>query len=235
MKAIILAAGVSRRLYPLTYEIPKCLIAVGDSTIIDRQLKTLQSLNINEVIIVVGYYRELIIDHVKNHFPDLTFKFVINHHYFETNTAYSLYLGRKVLDSDLMLMNADVIYPIDLLKKIFLSDYETALAVDIKSCGQEEVKVIDGGNNKIVAIGKKLIEEQCLGEFIGVAKLSLDFNYHFSQALSDLIKAGGNDNYFEAAIHLLLDKTDIRYVDVSEYPCLEIDFIEDLNSARKLF
>ena len=95
--------------------------------------------------------------------------------------------------------------------------------------------MIDGGNNKIVAIGKKLIEEQCLGEFIGVAKLSLDFNYHFSQALSDLIKAGGNDDYFEAAIHLLLDKTDIRYVDVSEYPCLEIDFIEDLNSARKLF
>jgi|TARA_B110000459_G_scaffold35726_1_gene38008 choline kinase len=235
MKAFILAAGVSRRLYPHTYDLPKCLLDVGGKPIINYQLEAIEDIGVTEVTMVVGYHREMLINHVTTNFPGLSFNFIINHHYFETNTAYSLYLGRKVLDSDLMLMNADVIYPIDLLKKIFLSDYETALAVDIKSCGQEEVKVIDGGNNKIVAIGKKLIEKQCLGEFIGVAKLSLDFNYHFSQALSDLIKAGGNDNYFEAAIHLLLDKTDIRYVDVSEYPCLEIDFIEDLNSARKLF
>ena len=235
MKAFILAAGVSRRLYPHTYDLPKCLLDVGGKPIINYQLEAIEDIGVTEVTMVVGYHREMLINHVTTNFPGLSFNFIINHHYFETNTAYSLYLGRKVLDSDLMLMNADVIYPIDLLKKIFLSDYETALAVDIKSCGQEEVKVIDGGNNKIVAIGKKLIEEQCLGEFIGVAKLSLDFNYHFSQALSDLIKAGGNDDYFEAAIQLLLDKTDIRYVDVSKYPCLEIDFIEDLNSARKLF
>ena len=72
-------------------------------------------------------------------------------------------------------MNADVIYPKALLEKVFSSNYKTVLAVDIKACGKEEVKVIDGGQNKIVAIGKDLIEEQCLGEFIGVAKLSKDF------------------------------------------------------------
>ena len=80
-----------------------------------------------------------------------------------------------------------------------------------------------------------MIESQCLGEFIGVAKLSLDFNNHFFVALGNLIDASGENDYFEAAIHLLLDKTDVRFLDVSEYPCLEIDFKEDLDSARNLF
>ena len=68
-----------------------------------------------------------------------------------------------------------------------------------------------------------------------VAKLSIDFNSHFLVALGKLIDAGGENDYFEAAIHLLLDKTDVRFLDVSEYPCLEIDFKEDLDSARNLF
>ena len=100
MKSVILAAGVSRRLYPLTHEMPKCLIKVGCKTILDRQLNTLESLNISEVIIVVGYYRELIIDHVKSNFPNLNVKFVINHHYFETNTAYSLRLCNDSINNE---------------------------------------------------------------------------------------------------------------------------------------
>ena len=107
--------------------------------------------------------------------------------------------------------------------------------MDIKSCGREEVKVIDGGSNRIVAIGKELIESQCLGEFIGVAKLSKGFCKLFSKSLDDLIVSGGLNDYFEAAIHPLLDKTEIYYVDVSEFPCMEIDFIEDLEKNSKSF
>ena len=95
MKSVILAAGVSRRLYPLTYEMPKCLIKVGGKTILDRQLNTLESLNISEVIIVVGYYRELIIDHVKSNFSNLNVKFVINHHYFETNLSQFVQIVKR--------------------------------------------------------------------------------------------------------------------------------------------
>jgi choline kinase len=235
MKAIILAAGVSRRLYPLTYELPKCLIAVGDSTIIDRQLKTLQSLNINEVIIVVGYYRELIIDHVKNHFPDLTFKFVINHHYFETNTAYSLRLCNDFINNEtFLLMNADVLYPKEVLNRVINSDYSTVLAVDIKPCGREEVKVVEGEGNRLVAIGKELIEDNSLGEFIGVAKFSKEFSSKFMNSLDHLISSGGNSDYFEAAIHRLMSEHNIYYEDISDLPCIEIDFVEDLEKAHDL-
>ena len=235
MKAFILAAGVSRRLYPHTYDIPKCLLEVGGKPIIHYQLDALKNLGVTDITMIVGYHREMLMMNVEKNFPDLNFNFVINHHYFETNTAYSIHIGRDKLDSQVLLMNADVIYPKALLEKVFSSNYKTVLAVDIKACGKEEVKVIDGGQNKIVAIGKDLIEEQCLGEFIGVAKLSKDFVDIFRRSISDLVDAGGKNDYFEAGIQPLLDKVDTHFIDISEYPCLEIDFLEDLESARELF
>ena len=235
MKSVILAAGVSRRLYPLTYEMPKCLMKVGDKAILDRQLKTLQSSNISEVIIVVGYYRELIVDYVKSHYNDLNVKFVINHHYFETNTAYSLRLCNDFINNEpFILMNADVLYPKEVLSRVINSNYNTVLAVDIKPCGREEVKVIEGEGNRIVAIGKELIEDNSLGEFIGVAKFSKNISSKFMNSLDRLISSGGNSDYFEAAIHPLMSEHDIYYEDISDLPCIEIDFVEDLEKAQKL-
>jgi len=235
MRALILAAGVSRRLYPHTYDIPKCLLEVAGKPIIHYQLEALSDLGVKEITMVVGYHREMLMMNVKRYFPDLNFHFVINHHYFETNTAYSVYEAKEKLDMEHLLMNADVVYPKELLSKLFHSSYENALAVDVKPCGREEVKVIDGGENKVVAIGKDLIEDHCLGEFIGVAKFSKEFIEHFVNSLGTLIDVGGQNDYFEAAIQPLLDKLTVHFIDVTEYPCLEIDFIEDLESARKLF
>lgn len=235
MKAIILAAGVSRRLYPLTYEIPKCLIEVGDKPILNHQLEALQASGITDVIIVLGYYREAIIAHVQSQFQNMNFKFVINHHYFETNTAYSLRLCNDSVNGDsFVLMNADVLYPKEVLNRVIKSDYDTALAVEIKPCGREEVKVIEGDNNRLVAIGKELIESNSLGEFIGVAKFSAEFSIAFGMSLNRLIEAGGTADYFEAAIHPLMSKHKVYYEDVSDLPCIEIDFIEDLEKAREL-
>ena len=236
MKAFILAAGVSRRLYPETYNTPKCLLDVGGKPIINYQLEAIQSIGIENVTMIIGYHREMLVDHVTKNFPGINFDFIINNHYFETNTAYSVYLGRENLISDIqLLMNADVIYPPELITRIVDSKKDTVLAVDIKKCGREEVKVIEGGGNKINAIGKELIEEQCLGEFLGVAKFSKEFNHLFSESLIKLIEAGGKSDYFEAGIHPLLNKTEVYYCDVSDLPCLEIDFLEDLNEARSLF
>jgi choline kinase len=236
MKAFILAAGVSRRLYPEAYNTPKCLLDVGGKPIIDYQLEAIQGIGLDSVTMIIGYHREMLVEHVTKTFPDINFNFIINHHYFETNTAYSVYLGRDSLSADVqLLMNADVIYPPELINRIINSKHETVLAVDIKKCGREEVKVIEGINNRITSIGKELIEENCLGEFLGVAKLSKEFNQLFTDSLTRLIEAGGKSDYFEAGMHSLLDKTDVYYSDVSDLPCLEIDFLEDLIEARSLF
>ena len=95
MKAFILAAGVSRRLYPHTYDTPKCLLKVGGKPIIDYQLEALKSIGILDITFVVGYHREILISYLKESFPLFNYNFVINHHFFETNTAFSIHQGKS--------------------------------------------------------------------------------------------------------------------------------------------
>ena len=235
MKALILAAGVSRRLYPLTYDQPKCLLDVGPKKILDYQLSALTSFGITDITMVLGYYREAIMEFISQNYPQVQLTPVINHHYFETNTAVSVQLAiEKVNESPFLLMNADVVYPKPLLKTVIDSPHPTALAVEKKRCGDEEVKVVEGKERRIVAIGKKLIQENALGEFIGVAKMDPEFGSAFSRSLESLVKAGGVEDYFEAAIHPLLDSHPVFYEDVTEFPCTEVDFKEDLETAREI-
>ena len=231
MRAIILAAGVARRLYPLTYDKPKCLLEVAGQPIIDYQIKALEQVGIYEATVVVGYYKGMIIDYLKTSFNEFEFNFVYNPHFFETNTSYSLHLCEH---GECLLMNGDVLYPVKLLQRVLNDERNNVLAVEAKQCGKEEVKVIEGADQRIVAIGKELIEENSLGEFIGVAKLSEAFNSQFSDSLSQLIEAGGKADYFEAAVDPLLAETEVHYVDVSDLPCIEIDFLEDLDKAAEL-
>ena len=77
MKAFILAAGVSRRLYPETYNTPKCLLDVGGKPIIDYQLEGIQNIGIQEVTMIIGYHREMLVDHVTHKFPNIDFNFII--------------------------------------------------------------------------------------------------------------------------------------------------------------
>jgi choline kinase len=131
-------------------------------------------------------------------------------------------------------MNADVLYPEELLERLFASPHNDVMAVDVKECGREEVKVIAGSEDKLVAIGKELIQENSLGEFIGVALFSPEFGERLASSLEHLIDSGGKADYFEAAIHPLLSEMDVYYVDISDLPCTEIDFVEDLEEAHKL-
>ena len=78
MKAFILAAGVSRRLYPHTYNVPKCLLEVGGKPIIHYQLEALKKFSVSDITMVVGYQRDMLMEHVTKNFPDLNFDFIIN-------------------------------------------------------------------------------------------------------------------------------------------------------------
>ena len=235
MQGLILAAGASRRLYPLTENKPKCLLDVGGIPILSHQLNALKKYNIKEVIIVLGYYQDMIVDYIKNNHSEMKLTYVTNEYFLETNTSYSLYLCKDLISlSNTLLMNGDVLYPPALLKLLIDSHYENVLAVDIKQCGDEEVKVTVSKNKRITSLGKEVLIKKSLGEFIGVAKLSTHFNNSFTSSLSRLIDAEGRTNYFEAAIEPLLDRHELYYEDVSLLPCIEIDFMEDLKKANEL-
>lgn len=233
MKAVILVAGVSRRLFPLTEYRPKCLLEVDGKTILDYQLDAVRAAGIREVCLVVGYRREQIREHALQRYPDMEFTFRVNHHFFETNTAYSLWLaGEEFLDRDLVYLNGDVLFEPRLLRRVVEARATAALAVEAKPCGEEEVKVLADADGRIRRIGKELDPAATLGEFIGVARFTAPFTAWFYQALDRLIHEGQRNAYFEAALDRMAAEHALSVVDVTDLPCIEIDFPEDYESAR---
>jgi choline kinase len=232
MKAVILAAGVSRRLRPLTSSRPKCLLPVGDRTILDHQMRALKAVGIGEACLVVGHRREQILEHVAAHHPDMRITPVINHDFFDTNTAHSLWLARGFMAcGDVVCLNGDVLFEPRLLRRVVEAGHEGSLAVETKHCGEEEVKVTCDDADRIVRIGKRLPHAEARGEFIGVARLRGKFLEQFVRALDLLVVAGSTDAYFEAAMDHMLDDAPGHAVDVTDLPSIEIDFLEDYERA----
>jgi choline kinase len=234
MKAVILAAGVSRRLRPLTDERPKCLLPVGPHTILDHQMRALKAVGIREACMVLGYRREQILAHLAEHHPDVKITPVINHDFFDTNTAHSMWLARDYMGSgDVVCLNGDVLFEPRLLQRVVAAGHDGSLAVETKRCGEEEVKVTCDDSHRIVRIGKRVPPQEARGEFIGVARLRGEFLRHFVRALDLLVAAGHTDAYFEAAMDQMLDDVAGHAVDVTDLPSIEIDFLEDYERARQ--
>lgn len=234
MKAMVLVAGVSRRLYPLTEHRPKCLLEVGDRTIFDHQMDAVRSVGIREVCLVLGYRREQIVEHARRHHPDLSFTHVVNHRFFETNTAWSLWeAGDEFLDRDFVYMNGDVLFQPELLRRVVEAPHPAALAVEAKPCGEEEVKVLVDAAGRVTRIGKDVEPGTSHGEFIGVGLFTAPFAAHFYQALDAVIHEGGQNAYFEAGLDRILGEHPVHMVDVTDLPCIEIDFPEDYEAARR--
>lgn len=234
MKAIILVAGVSRRLYPLTEYHPKCLMELGGRTIFDFQMEAIVAAGIRDVCLVVGYRREQIIQHAEQRYPNVRFTYRINHHFFETNTAHSLWCaGDEFVNHDFVYLNGDVLFEPKLLARVLESPHPAALAVEAKRCGEEEVKVIVDEDRRIHGIAKTLEPEKCLGEFIGVARFCAPMNAGFYKALDQLKAEGERNAYFEAALDRIAGEFPLHAVDVTDLPCIEIDFVSDYEAARR--
>jgi choline kinase len=234
MKAVILAAGSARRLSPLTDNMHKSLLPIGEKSILEHQLDAINRYGVSEALIVVGYLKEQIMEKFGDQYKNVTLSYIENPDYATTNTVYSLYLARGYFcGDDFMYFNADVVFHHKLVGRILQSEMPTALGVEVKPCGTEEVKVIVDGQHRILRIGKKIDIEKSLGEFVGIAKFAAEITNDFIKALKTVIDRGEKIAFFEKAVDLILDGHDLYYEDISDIPVIEIDFPEDLEKARK--
>jgi len=236
MKAIVLVAGASRRLRAATNGLPKCLVHVNGRPILQDQFEAISEAGVHEVILVVGYRAHLIKEYVASMCPELSVEYVLNPNYENTNTIYSLWLAReKLVDRAFLYLNGDVMADHEITRLLVDATSEMCLAVERKTCGEEEVKVITDGNGRVVRIGKEIDARKAAGEFIGIAKFSGRSEVGFLQALDALVSQGEHTAYFELALDSILSKTLVSEIDVSRFRAVEIDFPEDLNRARMLF
>ncbi len=239
MKAIILAAGLGSRIWPLTDSCPKALLKVGGQTILERMLTNIQDCGIKEVIFVLGYLNEKIESFVKENFPKLNAKFVMNDIYKQTNTAFSLMLAKELVQgSSFIKFDADVVFDIKILRKLIDSKYENCLCVDKNiNLQEEEVKVIIGENNLVLEVSKSVSPKSAMGESIGIEKISSATANVLFEALETMMEKNSNRRkYYESTYETLISK-DIPFyaLDITGLNWVEIDTKEDLYKAQMIF
>lgn len=233
-QAIVLNAGEGSRLRPLTKNMPKCLLKIGDKTILEHQLNNLIKCGIEEVTFVIGYYSDMIIRKIEQSSFDLEIKYVDNPIYYKTNTVYSLWLARKEMNDNFIYLNGDVLFHENVLKRLVESEYATCLAIDKKNVGKEEIKV-KIVNNIIKEIGKEIEPSTADGEFIGIAKFSKEINVSFKKKLDEVVKEGKTNAFFELAVQRMLQGHNVYAIDISDLPCIEIDTHQDYNEAKRIY
>lgn len=232
MRAIILAAGAGRRLEPMGWNKPKCLLDVGGKTLLTHTLDALRAVDVDEVGIVVGYRQELVRAGTGGGIP---ITWVENADYATTNTIHSLWLARALLDDAVILCNGDVRFDAAILNDL-LACRTSALSVDEKVCGDEEVKVIVDANRRVVRIGKALPPGDCLGESVGIAKFDRADAMALAVALDRYNEVRCERGlFYETAVDDIVADHELRAVPLTGHRAIEIDTPEDVDAARRLF
>ena len=233
MKAIVLVAGVARRLAPLTDKTHKALLPVGGRPLLDRMLGALAELGVGETVLVVGHCA----DQVRRLGGDRRGRMAVR--YVETpdytrGSVLSLYAARAHLTEPALVMDADVLFPRELLRRLLAAPAPSALLLDrgFQDTG-EEVKLYTRGD-RVIALGKKVVPEawETVGEGVGFFKCGAEAGPEFVRLLRKVIEEGNGLNEYEDALHMLLGTRHVGWVDVTGLPWTEIDFAEDLRRAE---
>lgn len=236
MQLVILAAGMSIRLQPLTNDIPKCLLKIGEKTILQGIIENFLFYNIFEIIIVTGFMEKKIKDYINNSFPGLKITFISNDVYDLTNNCYSLWLSKNFINQDFFLIDSDILFDKRIIDKLLKSGYENCLAVEKNdNLGKEEIKVKIDDNFLIKNISKVVEPSESYGESIGIEKFSINFAKKLFERLEfNILKHDEKNLFYEKTFEDLINEGEnIHCVDISEYKCIEIDFKEDLDRAEK--
>lgn len=224
MKVIILAAGMGTRLDSSENHAPKPLTKLSDGiTLLSHQLSGLAPyLSLDNVIVVVGYHKEDII----NSFPHL--QYVNNLDFAKENTSKSLLKALEHIHEDVLWLNGDVLFNPSIIQQILLKN-QTCMVVNKAQVGEEEVKYRTNDMGHIIEVSKQVKNGE--GEALGI-------NFFKKQDLSLLKKHLAScqpNDYFEKGIEeSIKEGLKVIPIVVGIDDCVEIDFPEDLAKANKL-
>lgn len=229
MQAVILAAGVSSRLAPVTNGKPKCLVQVGGRTLLEYQVSTLRDCGVSEVIIVTGYCNTTL----EREAPEGC-RFVHNSHYASTNSLYSFSCVYDVIRGPFMLMNGDVFAHPEVYHRV-ASAGGTVLSMDSTSGQDEEHMKVQLRDGLVRGIAKTLPQKLVNGENVGIMKFCKEGAFAMLAAARDITSdEAGRNMWAPAAVERIASEMPVKAVDVADLPWVEIDFPEDLAHAQEV-
>jgi choline kinase len=167
MQAVILAAGIAKRLRPLTDNTPKCLLKVGKTNLLHRTLDNLISNGINDFVFVLGYRGNMIMDYLNKNFSTINKTVLTNPDYENNNNSYSLWMTKDCVKDSMLLLDSDILFDKEIIDKLLKSGHGNCLAVNVtENLDEEQIKVIIDDENKILHIGKEINIKESIGESI---------------------------------------------------------------------
>ncbi|MBQ5408295.1 MAG: aminotransferase class I/II-fold pyridoxal phosphate-dependent enzyme [Muribaculaceae bacterium] len=244
MQAIILAAGMGRRLGELTQGNTKCMISVNGVRLIDRMLSQLAALNLNRVVIVVGYKGQELVDYIGNRYDDkLKIEYAWNPVYDKTNNIYSLSIVKQQLqEDDTLLIESDLIFDDAMFRMILSNPYPNlALVAKYETWMDGTMVRIDADNNIVNFVPKKAFnydEVDTYYKTVNIYKFSREFSEQvYVPFLDAYCRVMGNNEYYEQVLRVitLLDKADLKALPIGKERWYEIDDVQDLDIAENLF
>jgi 2-aminoethylphosphonate-pyruvate transaminase len=238
LKALVLAAGEGRSLFPFTSDRPKALLPLGEVSLLERLACQLHRFNIARMVVVTGYKQEAIFAHLKRirRLTGMHVETVQNDRYSMTNTLYSLSAAERVCSHrPVLLIDGDVACEDEVLARVLEAGGEAVVAMDTRRVmGDEEVGIRCGDDGRILTIGKGL--KPSSAEFLGISKFSAAYARKLFRVAKQILERGNQTEYYEAAFNVLCRRgSRIHALDVAGLKWAEIDFLTDYEEALRLF
>lgn len=235
---------MGRRLGDLTKDNTKCMVKVNGVALIDRLLGQLSALELNRVVIVVGYEGDKLIAHIGDRYAGrLNIEYIVNPIYDRTNNIYSLALTKdKLQEDDTLLIESDLIFDDKMFSLILGNPYPNlALVAKYQTWMDGTMVRIDEDNNVVNFITKSAFKYSDVDYYyktVNIYKFSREFLVQkYIPFLDAYCAALGNNEYYEQVLRVIcmLDNSELKALPISGEKWYEIDDVQDLDIAEALF
>lgn len=243
MQAIILAAGMGKRLGEYTHDNTKCMLEVNGIRLIDRALAALKEVNVTKVVIVVGYKGQNVKDYVGVDYQGIPIKYVENPVYDKTNNIYSLYLAKDYMtEEDTLLLESDIIFGPSVIKKLVEDERPNLALVDKYESWMDGTVVTLDKDQKITRFidksGFDFSEIHKYYKTVNIYKFSKEFSAkYYVPFLTAYSTALGDNEYYEQVLRVILHlrNAPLFALSLSGDLWYEIDDMQDLDIASGMF
>ena len=243
MQAIILAAGMGKRLKELTSEATKCMVKVNGVAMIDRMMGHLDKLGLSRIVVVVGYEGQKLMDYIDALGVSTPIVYVDNNVYNKTNNIYSLYLAKDYLvQEDTILLESDLVFEEAVLHRLINHPYPSLVLVDkFESWMDGTVVTLDEQDNIQSFVAKREFDFRRIDEYyktVNIYKFSKEFSeLYYVPFLEIYCKALGTNEYYEQVLKVItfLEDPHIKAVKLEGEKWYEIDDVQDLDIAETIF
>ena len=239
-RAILLLAGQGKRLGRLTADRPKCMVRVGDLSILERALRALAECGVSEVVLVVGYRQSQVRDFIGSSFAGMSVRYVVNEQHADTNTAYSLWLAREFLDEKVLLLEGDIVVDAEAIRRVLEPPDGDSVwaAVSIGPNRDEGILLAPDSERRVGRVelvrngpGQADLTHKCAG----IQLLTSEAACTFAATLRRAVAEGQTRTYADLVLGTLLKEHPVRLCGLDGLPWAEVDDAEDLRRALFLF